>query len=568
MTKNTPDNLAKAKDILKSNPSIDLHTHLGYWEGKGLSDIFKPATYEGDDKIKANVEEMIKGKCKSLFLCVTGDNPMVDLTMPGNKKRDYQGDEAWEEYQRQRSLIDDFCQKFPMEPATKIDDIDRIFDKGKLAVFLSTEGGHMVENDLGRMEQLTKEGVHRFQPIHYVHTKLGDNQTDPSSFGGLSPLGKEAIKEAVRLGMVVDAAHASYEAAGDMAKLTAGPIILSHTMMKYDSKRFGSYLENRPRFITQDHAFLIAQTDGVIGTWPVGVPYGTDGLESFAEATKMMVDTVGINHVGWATDYIDFAMADWELTNFFWQQELLDGRVAFVVGQVDVTDYVDTYGLVSPWTDFSNLAFSTDSTIPAPNQGLAAAASFTFTNNIYVLAGLGDANGDPTHPWEGFQTFFGDNEFFKHMEVGWFSSYKNRFENNIHLTGWQADARKSPQTPSGWGMAFSFNHIFADQWLPFLRLGYWDGGAGTILDRSVSVGIGRYMRRKSDVLGIGLNWGRPSEETFGPALRDQYTAELFYRLHLLPHLTITPDVQLVVNPALNPSEDQIWVFGLRARLDF
>jgi len=265
---------------------------------------------------------------------------------------------------------------------------------------------------------------------------------------------------------------------------------------------------------------------------------------------------------------LTFSNAGWELTNFFWRQELLDGKLGFVLGQVDVTDYVDTYGLVSPWTDFSNLAFSTDPTIPAPNQGLGAALSFTFTNNIYVLAGLADGNGDPTNPWGGFQTFFGDNEFFKHMEVGWFSSYENRFANNIHLTGWQADARKDPGIPNGWGVAFSFNHMVADQWLPFLRLGYSDGGAGTVLDRSVSIGIGRYMRHKSDVLGFGLNWGRPSEETFGPGLRDQYTAELFYRLHLLPHLTITPDVQLVVNPALNPDEDQIWLFGLRARLDF
>ena len=265
---------------------------------------------------------------------------------------------------------------------------------------------------------------------------------------------------------------------------------------------------------------------------------------------------------------LTFSNAGWELTNFFWRQELLDGRLGFVLGQVDVTDYVDTYGMVSPWTDFSNLAFSTDPTIPAPNQGLGAAASFTFTNKMYLLAGLADANGDPTDPWEGFQTFFGDNEFFKHMEVGWFSSYENRYANNIHLTGWQADARKGPGIPNGWGVAFSFNHMVADQWLPFLRLGYSDGGAGTVLDRSVSIGIGRYMRHKSDVLGFGLNWGRPSEETFGPGLRDQYTAELFYRLHLLPHLTITPDVQLVVNPALNPDEDQIWLFGLRARIDF
>jgi len=263
-----------------------------------------------------------------------------------------------------------------------------------------------------------------------------------------------------------------------------------------------------------------------------------------------------------------FSNAGWELTNFFWQQELLEGRLMFGAGVVDVTDYVDTYGFVNPWTDFSNLAFLTDPTIPAPNQGLGAAVLATFTDNIYVLAGLADANGDPTDPWEGFHTFFGDHEFFKHMELGWYASWKNRIENNIHLTGWQADARENSNIPSGWGVAFSFNHIVADQWLPFARLGYSDGGAGTILERSVSIGVGRYMRQKNDVLGIGLNWGRPSEETFGPGLRDQYTAELYYRCHLLPHLTITPDVQLVVNPALNPTDDQIWVFGFRARIDF
>ena len=70
------------------------------------------------------------------------------------------------------------------------------------------------------------------------------------------------------------------------------------------------------------------------------------------------------------------------------------------------------------------------------------------------------------------------------------------------------------------------------------------------------------------MLGIGFNWGRPSEETYGPGLRDQLTAEIYYRLMLFQYLTITPDMQLIVNPALNPDEDQIWVFGLRARLQF
>ena len=91
---------------------------------------------------------------------------------------------------------------------------------------------------------------------------------------------------------------------------------------------------------------------------------------------------------------------------------------------------------------------------------------------------------------------------------------------------------------------------------------------GAIVDRSVSAGTGYFARQGADLIGFGLNWGRPSSQTIGPGLDDQYTAELFYRLQLFPHMTVTPDLQLLVNPALNPQEDRIWIAGLRARLSF
>jgi len=83
-----------------------------------------------------------------------------------------------------------------------------------------------------------------------------------------------------------------------------------------------------------------------------------------------------------------------------------------------------------------------------------------------------------------------------------------------------------------------------------------------------SAGIGYFRGTRDDVLGVGLNWGRPPGEIDGPRLDDQWTIEAFYRLQLFPHMTITPDVQLLFNPAQNPQEDLIWVLGLRARLVF
>jgi porin len=60
----------------------------------------------------------------------------------------------------------------------------------------------------------------------------------------------------------------------------------------------------------------------------------------------------------------------------------------------------------------------------------------------------------------------------------------------------------------------------------------------------------------------------PWSRTADSGLDDQYTAELFYRLQLTQNLAITPDVQLIIDPALNPDEDNIWVFGLRRRMAF
>ena len=68
------------------------------------------------------------------------------------------------------------------------------------------------------------------------------------------------------------------------------------------------------------------------------------------------------------------------------------------------------------------------------------------------------------------------------------------------------------------------------------------------------------------LLHVVVNWSRPAEDIFGKGLDDQYTAEIYYRLKVFKVMAITPDEQLIIDPALNPQESSIWVFGLQARL--
>jgi porin len=264
---------------------------------------------------------------------------------------------------------------------------------------------------------------------------------------------------------------------------------------------------------------------------------------------------------------VPFSDAGTILTNLYWHQSFRDNRLAYIVGIVDVTDYVGVYGLVNPWTDFINLAFSTDPTTPAPDQGFGAAVRWNPAEHYYVLAGLADANGDPRDPMDSVDGFFNEREYFKHIEVGWFGSWESRFDDNIHLTYWHADERTEAGVPDGWGVQVSVSRKLDARWLPFLRIGYADGG-GAPLERSVSTGFAYYPSSDNSVFGLGINWGRPNRDSFGNTSNDQYTVEAYYRFQLFEQLAITPDLQLIKQPALNPEQDFIWIAGLRARLVF
>jgi hypothetical protein len=88
---------------------------------------------------------------------------------------------------------------------------------------------------------------------------------------------------------------------------------------------------------------------------------------------------------------------------------------------------------------------------------------------------------------------------------------------------------------------------------------------GTLLQKSLSVGLGYNAFGGRDQLGVALNWGE-ANESFGEDLKDQTVLETYYRFQLTKQFAITPDVQYLIDPALNPEHDRLWVFGLRTRL--
>lgn len=264
-----------------------------------------------------------------------------------------------------------------------------------------------------------------------------------------------------------------------------------------------------------------------------------------------------------------FSDQEFRTTNLYWRQRFDEGRTTMIAGFLDATDYLDIYALTSPWLHFMNFAFSTGSaTIALPNDGaLGIAVGSMVTDNVYLIGGLTDTNSDPTDVFEGFDTFFSENEFFKSLELGWTTSHSRLVLDNYHVSFWHKDEQDMLTVPDGWGVNFSFTRYVNDRWLPFVR-GGWAEDGGSLLEKSLSVGIGFQPNPGVDLVGFGLNWGKPNPDTFVPGLTDQYAAELFYRFNLGQAIAITADLQYLKDPALNPSESSIIVGGIRARLVF
>ena len=70
------------------------------------------------------------------------------------------------------------------------------------------------------------------------------------------------------------------------------------------------------------------------------------------------------------------------------------------------------------------------------------------------------------------------------------------------------------------------------------------------------------------MLGLGFNWGHPNATTYGPGLKDQQAIELFSCLQVTENIQITPTLQYIKNPPLNPTVDHSVALGLRMRVIF
>ena len=84
-------------------------------------------------------------------------------------------------------------------------------------------------------------------------------------------------------------------------------------------------------------------------------------------------------------------------------------------------------------------------------------------------------------------------------------------------------------------------------------------------ESAISAGV-QINLSETEIWSIGAGWADPSERTFGPGLDNETVLETSYQFRLSKNFTLTPDVQVIFNPANNPGESSIWVVGVRGIL--
>ncbi|MGP8246064.1 MAG: dipeptidase [Bryobacteraceae bacterium] len=233
---------AEVKRVHASAILIDTHNDVTSATVAGL-DIGKPNTDHMTD-----LPRMRAGGMGAQFFAVYVAASYVDGNHSANRT-----------LQMIDTVRHDIIEKYPNDfvLATTAADVRRAHRQHKIAALLGIEGGHAIEDSLRLLRRYYGEGV-RYMTLthsnsnHWADSSGDDNQPN----NGLSPFGKEVVREMNRLGMIVDISHVSDKTFWDALEISKAPIFASHSSCRA--------IAPVPRNMTDEMIRALAKKGGVI----------------------------------------------------------------------------------------------------------------------------------------------------------------------------------------------------------------------------------------------------------------------------------------------------------------
>ena len=145
-----------------------------------------------------------------------------------------------------------------IELALNASDVERIAGTGRMAAFLDLEGGFNLDGDPGVLRSLYRLGLRSFQlPAHNWTNQFADSCCSPPKWGGLNDRGRAVVREANRLGMVINVSHGSDETISQAIDESTDPVLATHHGLRS--------FNDIPRTMPDHLVRKLAAKGGVIG---------------------------------------------------------------------------------------------------------------------------------------------------------------------------------------------------------------------------------------------------------------------------------------------------------------
>ncbi len=239
----------KARRIHESVITIDTHDDIN------VANFTDSINYTQRLNTQVNLPKMDEGQLDVAWLIVyTGQG---ELTAEGYASAEAN---AMSKFDAIHRLVEEYAPD-QIGLATSSDEVRSLIAEGKKVAMIGVENAYPIGEDLGNFELYRDKGARYVSLSHNGHSQFSDSNTgeaDGFLHEGLSELGKEAIVEMNRLGMMIDVSHPSKEAMRQMIALSKAPIIASHSSARA--------LCDHSRNLDDEQLFWMKENGGVVQT--------------------------------------------------------------------------------------------------------------------------------------------------------------------------------------------------------------------------------------------------------------------------------------------------------------
>ncbi|MCL4845021.1 MAG: dipeptidase [Acidobacteria bacterium] len=211
--------LARARSLMTQVPLIDGHNDLP-WAMRNAAryDFGRIDIRQPQPTLHTDIPRLREGHVGAQFWSV-----YVPASL--------QGEEAVVATLEQVDAVYEMVRRYPdaFELVRTADEVERVFKAGRIASMMGIEGGHSIGASLGALRMFKRLGVGYMTLTHSANVPWADASTDAERLGGLSRFGEEVVREMNRLGMLVDLSHVSPGTMAHALRVTASPVIFSHS---------------------------------------------------------------------------------------------------------------------------------------------------------------------------------------------------------------------------------------------------------------------------------------------------------------------------------------------------